>query len=234
MKKKNAFMGLSFFVGFFMCTACLSFKSQEIKIELKGNPSTGYTWDYSLSNENSVSISKEVKYTGKDGIVGAPSIYYFKIKSHSPGNSTLTLEYKRPWEENKVLEKKKFNITVNSKGKIIMEEIKAKQEQKISFKSVSMEEGLNLMKKSQDFILLDVRRLDEYKEGHIPNAILLTNELITKEKAESLLLDKNQEIFVYCRSGRRSKEASLKLCNFGYTNIIEIGGIINYKGNIEY
>lgn len=99
--------------------------------------------------------------------------------------------------------------------------------------SVSMAEGLKMMETEKDFILLDVRRYDEYSSGHIPNAILLTNETITKEKASALLKDKNQKIFVYCRSGRRSKEASQKLADFGYTKVIEIGGILDYKGNLE-
>lgn len=99
--------------------------------------------------------------------------------------------------------------------------------------SVSMAEGLKMMETEKDFILLDVRRYDEYSSGHIPNAILLTNETITKEKTSALLKDKNQKIFVYCRSGRRSKEASQKLADFGYTKVIEIGGILDYKGNLE-
>lgn len=99
--------------------------------------------------------------------------------------------------------------------------------------SVSMTEGLKMMETEKDFILLDVRRYDEYSSGHIPNAILLTNETITKEKTSALLKDKNQKIFVYCRSGRRSKEASQKLADYGYTKVIEIGGILDYKGNLE-
>ena len=53
----------------------------------------------------------------------------------------------------------------------------------------------------------------------------------TAEIAE--LPDKSQLILVYCRSGRRSKEASEKLAGLGYTNIVEFGGILDYKGEIE-
>lgn len=99
--------------------------------------------------------------------------------------------------------------------------------------SVSMDEGLFLMKNDSNFVLLDVRRDDEYKSGHIPGAVLHTNELMTKENTESLLGDKNQHIYVYCRSGRRSKEASQKLAAYGYTNVVEIGGILDYAGILE-
>ena len=107
-------------------------------------------------------------------------------------------------------------------------------ENNVSYKSVSMKEGLALMEKSSDYVLLDVRRPDEFAAGHIPGAIMLTNEEITKEKAEKLLSDKNQTVFVYCRSGRRSKEAAQKLADYGYTNVIEIGGILDYTGTLEF
>ena len=103
----------------------------------------------------------------------------------------------------------------------------------MTYKSVSMEEGLKLMQNDKDFILLDVRSLEEYSAGHIPNALLLTNETFTKADAEKLISNKDTTIYVYCRSGRRSKQASEKLVNFGYKNVIEIGGILDYKGEIE-
>ena len=105
-------------------------------------------------------------------------------------------------------------------------------EQKSGYKQVSMEEGLELMEADSDYILLDVRRDDEFEEGHIPGAINIPNESIgTEEIAE--LQDKNQTIYVYCRSGNRSKQASQKLVDLGYTDVIEFGGIIDYSGEIE-
>ena len=105
-------------------------------------------------------------------------------------------------------------------------------EQKSGYKQVSMEEGLELMEADSDYILLDVRRDDEVEEGHIPGAINIPNESIgTEEIAE--LPDKNQTIYVYCRSGNRSKQASQKLVDLGYTDVIEFGGIIDYSGEIE-
>ena len=106
------------------------------------------------------------------------------------------------------------------------------REQKSGYKQVSMEEGLELMEADSDYILLDVRRDDEFEEGHIPGAINIPNESIgTEEIAE--LPDKNQTIYVYCRSGNRSKQASQKLVDLGYTDVIEFGGIIDYSGEIE-
>ena len=83
-------------------------------------------------------------------------------------------------------------------------------EQKSGYKQVSMEEGLELMEADSDYILLDVRRDDEFEEGHIPGAINIPNESIGTEEIAQLP-DKNQTIYVYCRSGNRSKQASQKL-----------------------
>ncbi len=102
-----------------------------------------------------------------------------------------------------------------------------------TFKSVSMDEGLTLMASDKDFVLLDVRTPEEFSSGHIPGAIQLTNETFTKKDAENLLKNKSQTIYVYCRSGRRSKQASQKLIDFGYVNVIEIGGILSYEGPVE-
>lgn len=102
-----------------------------------------------------------------------------------------------------------------------------------SYISVSMENGLKMFSESENAVLLDVRRIDEYNAGHIPGSILLTNETITQENAEKILPSKTAKIFVYCRSGRRSKEASQKLASYGYENVIEIGGILDYSGKLE-
>ena len=106
------------------CTSQKSLKSDSVTIELKGNPSTGYTWESVLTSENIVEISKDVKYLGAEGMVGAPSMFYFTVSSLAAGNTVLTLEYKRPWEEKEPLEKKVYNINVAEKGKITMEKIK--------------------------------------------------------------------------------------------------------------
>ena len=74
---------------------------------------------------------------------------------------------------------------------------------------------------------------DEYKAAHIPGAVLLTMETITAETAAKVLPDKNQLILIYCRSGRRSKIAAQNLLDIGYSNLIEFGGILDYKGKIE-
>ena len=101
-----------------------------------------------------------------------------------------------------------------------------------SYRQISMDEATVIMRESSDCLILDVRRPDEYSEGHIPGAINLPNEEIGTDEIP-LLPDKSQLILVYCRSGRRSKEASEKLVKLGYTNILEFGGILDWTGEIE-
>lgn len=103
----------------------------------------------------------------------------------------------------------------------------------VGFKTLSMAEGIEMAKGNPKAVIVDVRRDDEYKAGHIPRALLLTLEKITKESAAKVLPDKSQMIFIYCRSGRRSKIAANKLLELGYTNQIEFGGILDYTGPVE-
>lgn len=99
-------------------------------------------------------------------------------------------------------------------------------------KHVSMNEAIQMMEKESGYIILDVRTPEEFAEGHIPNAINIPNESIGSAEL-SQLPNKDQLIFVYCRSGRRSKEAAQKLANLDYTNIVEMGGINDWNGELE-
>lgn len=97
------------------------------------------------------------------------------------------------------------------------------------YTQIDAAEAARLMQTEKDYILLDVRTEEEYKAGHIPHAICIPNETIGNGEIGALK-DKNQLILVYCRSGRRSKEASQKLANLGYNNVKEFGGIIDWTG----
>ncbi len=101
-----------------------------------------------------------------------------------------------------------------------------------SYRQISVDEAAEITKKESGYIILDVRRPDEFAEGHIPGAINIPNETIGTEELKKLP-DKAQLILVYCRSGRRSKEASEKLVRLGYTNVVEFGGILDWKGELE-
>ena len=98
-----------------------------------------------------------------------------------------------------------------------------------SYQQISMDEAIAIMAEKSDYMILDVRTTEEFADKHIPDAINIPNETIGTEDIPELP-DKDQLILVYCRSGNRSKQASDKLANLGYTNIVEFGGINDWPG----
>lgn len=106
----------------------------------------------------------------------------------------------------------------------------ASNEQENSYRQISMDEAVTMMEEESGYIILDVRTPEEFRERHIPNAINIPNETIGSEDIQELP-DKDRLILVYCRSGNRSKQASGKLAELGYTNIVEIGGINDWTGD---
>ena len=98
--------------------------------------------------------------------------------------------------------------------------------------NITAEEAKKIMDTEEGYIILDVRTQEEYDQGHIPGAIVISHEEIA-EKSEDVLTDKEQLILVYCRSGRRSKIAAEALVELGYTNIKEFGGISDWPYEVE-
>ncbi len=104
--------------------------------------------------------------------------------------------------------------------------------EKAMYEIITAEDAKKIMDSGDDFVILDVREQDEFAEGHIPDAILIPYTEIENE-AEEMLPDKDKQILVYCRSGRRSKIAAESLAKLGYTNIKEFGGIIDWPYEVE-
>ena len=98
--------------------------------------------------------------------------------------------------------------------------------------NITAEEARQIMDSEEGYVILDARTQEEYDQGHIPGAIVISHEEIA-EKAEEVLTDKDQLILDYCRSGRRSKIAAEALAELGYTNIREFGGIIDWPYEVE-
>ena len=105
-------------------------------------------------------------------------------------------------------------------------------DQEAAYMNITAEEAKAIMDSEEGYIILDARTQEEYDQGHIPGAIVISHEEIM-EKAEDVLTDKDQLILVYCRSGRRSKIAAEALVELGYTNIREFGGIIDWPYEVE-
>lgn len=98
-------------------------------------------------------------------------------------------------------------------------------------KTLPMGEGLATARKTSGSLLLDVREIEEFGEGHIPSAINVPLSTLSPQISETIT-DKATPVFVYCRSGRRSQLAGEKLVSFGYSDVTNIGGILDYVGQV--
>ena len=75
---------------------------------------------------------------------------------------------------------------------------------------------------SYAFTVIDVRSLNEWNSGHLESALHLEWQNITSIQSN---IPKNEEIYLYCRSGNRSGKATKILLDVGYTNVINAGSI---------
>lgn len=91
-------------------------------IVLQGNPTTGYTWGYTESVKGIVSIEETQTYLGGKDLVGAPSLFKYKVKPVKDGNLVLIFMYKRNWEKDSPLEARMFYVEVKGSKVTITEE----------------------------------------------------------------------------------------------------------------
>lgn len=101
-----------------------------------------------------------------------------------------------------------------------------------TYYQISQDEAKSMMD-AQSVIILDVREQHEYDEAHISKAVLLPLGSINEESAASIIPNKEFIVLVYCRSGNRSKQASQKLVDLGYTAVYEFGGINTWDYEVE-
>lgn len=100
-------------------------------------------------------------------------------------------------------------------------------------KQIDFETAHRLMGENKNFILLDVREEEEFITGHAYDAVLLPVDAITEETASETVPDKTTTLFIYCRSGRRSKMAAEKFELYGYSDIYDLGGLIGWPYGLE-
>lgn len=72
--------------------------------------------------------------------------------------------------------------------------------------------------------LIDVRTPQEYAEGHLKGALNLDHASIAQRIAQAGV-GKEDEVILYCRSGRRSALAHEDLRRLGYTRVKDYGGL---------
>ena len=98
---------------------------------------------------------------------------------------------------------------------------------------LSQNEWEAMHRSKEETIILDVRTLEEYNQGHIPNAQLIDIQNAPNFLQELELLNPSKTYLVYCRSGARSSQACILMKNKGIKNSFNLlGGIIQWKGEI--
>jgi rhodanese-related sulfurtransferase len=87
-----------------------------------------------------------------------------------------------------------------------------------------------IQEESPSYLLVDVRTPAEYAGGHIPTAINIPYQNIARDLPET---EEDTILVVYCRSGRRSGIAYDTLRSTGYDRIVDFGGIVRWRGELE-
>lgn len=91
------------------------------------------------------------------------------------------------------------------------------------YENINYENAQIILKNNKQVVLLDVRSPQEYREGHLPNAINIPLYDI-KQKIEKIIPNKEETLIIYCQTGNRSKSAAGICYQKGYTNIYNITG----------
>lgn len=99
------------------------------------------------------------------------------------------------------------------------------------FKHTDINQGVARFQQASNAVLVDVRTPGEYRDGHIPGSINVPLQQIEDINLE--VSDVSTPLYVYCRSGVRSRQATAVLQEMGYEEVHNIGGILDYKGKVE-
>lgn len=92
---------------------------------------------------------------------------------------------------------------------------------------ISVEQVKADLEAGKDFVLLDVRTKEEFREGHIEGAVNIPLPKLAYE-IEDEVPEKDQIIVLYCRSGVRTLTAAEILKDLEYTKVYDMGGIMSW------
>ena len=98
---------------------------------------------------------------------------------------------------------------------------------------LTFEEAHRFLQLHPEAVLVDVREEAEYITGHARDAELLPVDELDAESADLVIGPKDKPVLVYCRTGRRSREAAQKLEELGYTEVYDMGGLVGWPYGLE-
>jgi rhodanese-related sulfurtransferase len=97
-------------------------------------------------------------------------------------------------------------------------------------RSINADQLQNELKSNRNHVLIDVREPGEVKQGYIPGAINIPLSQLQQRAGE---IPSDRSVYLYCRSGMRSKQAAKLLAKRGYQNLAHMqGGIMAWRGQL--
>ena len=111
----SAVLCVTFFSG------CLGVQ-EKVVIELQGNPTTGYSWEYTMSPENVIrEVSNEyIADKTETNVVGSGGKFVFTFEAVTQGETTLVFSYRRPWEDDPPAQIMIFRAIVDDKNNLTL------------------------------------------------------------------------------------------------------------------
>ena len=98
--------------------------------------------------------------------------------------------------------------------------------------TTSLRKGLEIWRRHEGALLVDVRRPEEYAAGHVAGSVNIPLDELEPE-ITAIAQDTDAPIFLYCRTGNRATQAAALLRDLGYENAVSIGGVEGYSGKLE-
>ena len=101
--------------------------------------------------------------------------------------------------------------------------------------NLTQQEWVSQFEEDTNAVILDVRTEDEWKEGIIPNAVM-----IDINKGQGFVyqieeLDNSKSYYIYCRSGVRSAKACEIMNELGFGNTYNLlGGFMQWEGDVVF
>lgn len=102
------------------------------------------------------------------------------------------------------------------------------QEAQAKYRKISSKDAKEAFDFQDDITIVDVRTEGEFNSGHIADAINIPLDVVVDSVLEKFP-NKDEKLYLYCRSGNRSSQAARLLVKQGYTNVYDFGGVNNWS-----
>ena len=103
-----------------------------------------------------------------------------------------------------------------------------------AYRKISFREAHELLEKEPEICFFDVREEEEYEAGHAAGAELFPLGTIDEESTADRIPDFDTPLLLYCRSGARSFQAALRLVEYGYRRVYDLGGLNGWPYGLDF